>query len=462
MADSHYYHSATFNPEDPELAWQILKEAALYIESTVSLGSNWEVLDYTNKDRFGGFDVNFEIIDVNTDWDPLAEQFNGGDGPDILTNPSLTSSRARSIYVRYSEGAADNHNINVWDYFMSTVEIENSGTPAYSEIKTGALVRPWERIQNYGSSPWVPQFSVTTGWGAPPDDPVPIYQDAENPGFYDGFPPEGSFALPDAKNTLFAPWSYQTQPGFLPNSETTTNFINFGLDLDLVAHYFIGVEGNAPYFYVVLESQQLRNSGTAYHKYYAHFGVGNIIKSGTWKGGQFTAGHWTNSNVTRIDSIGNEYNCRMFDSHSTRYASSRCGLFWSLNMDPYDPDPEAPPENIPERYLFGYTSNGHKKYCFGNALGGLVSQMREDSINTMNGRSVLFPHHIRVLDQDQFLWYYFAGIAPATRSLEIDNINPGSTIVEDGITWMIFPIRSKRFSSDTPDSGFYGYAYRVN
>ena len=461
MADAHFYHAKTFSNTDPERTWQILKEIADFIDTTVSLTTGWETLDYTNKD-FGAFDVQYEIVSPKTDWDPLAEVFNEGYGDAFASLPGTDSSQSRSIYLRFSEGAGDNHNINSFDYYLTTIDIEGSGNPAYFDIRCGALIHPWVKVFRAGTSPFVPAYTQTNGWGNPPSDPVPLYQSPTELGLYDSFPPVGSHTLPDAPNTVTNPWGFNSQPGYVAGSETITNFLGYGTEPNLTAHYFVGVESGAPYLYIVMETESIRPDGVNYNKYYAHLGVGNIIKSGTWKGGQFVVGHNTDGNVSRIDSTGSDYHTRGFDSHSTRYAGGRCSFYFSLDMAPYDPAPEPDPLNVPLRFLFGYTSNGYKQYCFGNSLTGLVSQMKTDSYNVFNGRSVMFPQHIKVLDQIDNSWYYLAGIAPATRTLEIDRINPGAVILEDGVPWIIFPIRSKQSGNlNVPLSDFYGYAYRI-
>lgn len=186
-----------------------------------------------------------------------------------------------------------------------------------------------------------------------------------------------------------------------------------------------GVDGN--YIYCVLET----TAGL-----FTHFGIGDLNRIGSLTG-RFAVGLYWNMGVSYWRSIGNSRHQRMFDSNAQNYG---VGGHLSYHQTTTSPTPET--------FQFGGTNQ-----VYGGSIGGWNAQFIDDNPNTLNGRVMLMPNHIRVWEG---AWYRIAGIAPAFRTLRIDNLQPEDIVDTD---WMVFPVKAKNAATG-PTSGVYGWAYK--
>ena len=224
-------------------------------------------------------------------------------------------------------------------------------------------------------------------------------------------------------NPIGTPYSYNNQPGYSRAFNANdmagpyTKYHLFGGNE--------GVEGN--YMYCVLET----SSGL-----FTHFGIGDLNRIGSITG-RFGVGLYWNMSASYWRSITSSRHQRMFDSNAHNYG---VGAHLSYHQNVVAPTAET--------YQFGGSSQ-----VYGGSIGGWNAQFIDDTPNTLNGRVMLMPNHVRVWDG---AWFRIAGIAPAFRSVRIDNLQAGDIIDTD---WMTFPVKAKNAPTG-PTSGNYGWAYK--
>lgn len=220
------------------------------------------------------------------------------------------------------------------------------------------------------------------------------------------------------------PYSYRDQAGY--TYEATTNELTGPYTK---YHFFGGQEGlEGNYAYCVVETTV---------GLFAHFGIGQLDRIGSLRCPFAICTYW-NMSSSYWRSVSSNRHSRMFDGWSTYYGSR--------------PHLRIEQENDPGAYLFGYDGN----HCYGGSGAGLNSYIISDGPNAFNGRTMLMPNHVYCNDRGDPDWMRLVGIAPAFRSLRIDNLQPEDIVDTD---WMIFPIKAKN-SAAGPNSGNYGFAYK--
>lgn len=462
MPDVHFYHSEVLPTADPDSLFTMLETAAEFLHTTV--GNGWERVYYTGEEQNGAFTPEV-ITNYDLDWDPLSQAYDEGNGGGVVSTPwDGTSDRASTVYLRWSDGQGTEPNRNTYDYYMAILEPAGGTGSDRAIIRHGVLVEKFDKVTNIGSWPFVPSYNPFTGWGPPPADAMEVGGESS---LYPSWPTEGSHDLPPPPDQTKMVWGYRGQLGYQgPSSEIITNYPEFGSDPTMTIHYFGGVENGAPYLYITIESSTFSAVTNITDKYYCHFGIGNIIKHGDWKGGQFSCGSY--NHPVYIADIGSDRHGRMFDSQSTYYTDTgaRSVVYYTPNNDPFVSykNSEFAGDTHPVYHRFGLRTTQSAQRAWGGALGGICAGMVQNSgTNTMTGRAVLNPNHVRITDPlDDQVWYFLAGMAPAMRVLNMQYINPGVSVTQDGKTWKIFPVRSKLHTGTVPRSGFYGYAFRIS
>lgn len=198
-------------------------------------------------------------------------------------------------------------------------------------------------------------------------------------------------------------------------------------------HLFGGQEGvNGNYCYLVLET----SSGL-----FTHFGIGELDRIGDLPV-RFCVGLAWNYTTAQQRSLTSTYHQRMFDSHMSNNSGHGGAIYY---------DRDSLPHPAAQAWRFG---NSILSSAAGEAIGGMTSALMTDGPNAMNGRTVLLPNHIRGWDGDS--WYRILGVAPAFRSVRINNLQPEDVVDTD---WMVFPIIAKNAATG-PTSGNYGWAYK--
>lgn len=453
--DSYHYTAIPFDQTEFEVMWTVVRQIGDWLDLTVQSG--WQVTDYTGKDK--GTDTGHfrEVLgSVNTTWNPLSEIWNDGAG-DALPSDfyDADNSFAKTVYLRWDDGEGTEQNINVFDYYLTTVHLYNS--VAFNELRVGCLLDKAESVFFYGSVPNFMTYSSLTGWGPPPEA-------NEGPeGLYPYWPTQGSHDIPPAPiSTSGLVHAYTQQPGYLPNSERIGNYNTYGQDDICTAHCFAGVDKGAPYLFIIIESTTPDYDGQV-HSYYFHCGVGNVVKHGNWKGGQWATTTYNYGATNTIDSLNSDYNSRMFDNVSARYApsTSKTLIYASTDMAPYDSND---PDSRPDQFYFGSYPTSNTNVAWGCTTGGMLGdQLTQWDHSRANYRTPLWHNYIRIRDPDNYNYYFLAGVVPCQRLAKNRYIQPGAEYTEGGVTWKVFPLRSRvGVPTNTPHSSWYAAAYRIN
>lgn len=224
------------------------------------------------------------------------------------------------------------------------------------------------------------------------------------------------------------PYSYADQQGYVyvgTADELYGPFTKY--------HLFGGTEGvNGHYLYAVVET----TAGI-----FTHFGIGTLNQIGSVSTSFCVGLNW-NMGTNYWRSATTHYHQRMFDSNAAYNSGGRGHVSHHQRL----------PVGEGECSYFG---NNGTYQVYGGAVGGMNAEFIQDTPNTMNGRVMLMPNHIRLEDPDS-AWYRIIGIAPAFRSLNISNLQTEDIVDTD---WMVFPMKAKNTTTG-PNSGNYGWAYK--
>jgi len=456
-ADSYNYTSISFDQAEAEVMWTVIKQIGTWLDTTVQSG--WSMHDFTGKDK--GADTGYfrEVLgSVNSTWNPLAEVYNDGNGEQLPSSwYGANNDFSKTVYLRWDDGVGSEQNVNVYDYYLTTLHLY-SGV-AYNDLRVGCLMTPAKPVFYYGNTANFISYTTINGWGPPPGP-------GEGPeGLYPYWPAQGSHDLPPAPNYAVLsenPRGFSTQTGYYPGSNRVGNYLTYGSEDICTAHVFAGVDKGAPYLFIIIESFTPDFNGE-FHSYYYHCGIGNVVKSGDWKGGQWAAVTYNNGNANYIDSLNSDYNARIFDNITSRYApsSSRTLIYCSTDGTAFD---ENDPDSWPKQFAFGDYPTSTTNIAYGCTTGGMLGDiMTQTHHNRANYRTNLLHNYLRLRDPDNSSYFFLAGVTPAQRLAKIRLIQPGNEYTEGGVTWKIFPLRSRPgVPTNTPYSEWYAAAYRMN
>lgn len=220
------------------------------------------------------------------------------------------------------------------------------------------------------------------------------------------------------------PYAYDDLPGYVYVAQTndiTGPYTKY--------HMFGGQEGvGGNYAYCVIETTV---------GLFTHFGIGQLDRIGGISS-TFAVGVYWNMTVSHWRSVSSSYHNRMFDGWGSFHAGARNHL--KIN------------QGNASQYIFSYTGD----HAYGGVGAGLNSYLISDNPNAMNGRAMLLPNHIYVNDRGDPDWMRLVGLAPAFRTIRIDNLQPEDIVDTD---WMVFPLRAKNAAAG-PTSTVYGLAYK--
>lgn len=205
------------------------------------------------------------------------------------------------------------------------------------------------------------------------------------------------------------------------------------------------------YLYVVLEYA----SGL-----YRHMIFGEMIKEGTWTGGEFCAGHvWTQGTSEDDPTFVNHH--LLFDSRSAVVgdggtihieglpgepsASTKWGVMYSGVAAGVDS------ASVAREILHGGIRNSYQHRAWGHHRS-----------NPANGNTFLIPIEIyrrtNAPIPDELMPL---GTLPDIRAVNIHFFNPGQEFTQDGETWKTFPWVRKRFLQDNQEESWnMGIAYK--
>lgn len=243
-------------------------------------------------------------------------------------------------------------------------------------------------------------------------------------------------------------WSSQPERSYYSSS----NLVHTGPYANL---YLFAETGANAYIHCVLE----HTAG-----YFRHFGVGEIIKTGSWAGGGYCYGTYWNQSTTYIDSPVAHVHGRPFDAQNA--GSGDTGRNSSIRCDDYDGDPNNV-SGVDNRYLYTdyvgpgnfdagawYSSSGVSR-GYTRGVGGYHNDY---SPNYFNNRVILAPFGCWCARASGFRTYI--GEPPAIRAATIEPYTPAEEFTIGTDVWKIFPLVRKGFFNDEESSYDLGIAYK--
>lgn len=210
--------------------------------------------------------------------------------------------------------------------------------------------------------------------------------------------------------------------------------------------FFEGDGESGPYVHVVVETQ----AGV-----FKHFGTGVLNKEGAYDSGQYVyASRWNYTSGQQapsyISSPDSAYHAAPFDSRSQNT--------WGAVRA--DHDGESPAWRLGQgsanRLIVGYSSGATSTAYSAGTIGG----PSRASPSALTGRTPLWP--LWCLSPRPSSFYSPIGYPPDLRYVRLDNFNPKDLLTLGTDEWKVFPLIRKNGLLGEPNSGTFGYAYRVN
>lgn len=210
--------------------------------------------------------------------------------------------------------------------------------------------------------------------------------------------------------------------------------------------FFEGVGADGPYVHVVVETQ----AGI-----FKHFGSGVLNREGVFTSGQYLhAARW-------------HYN----DSPSSSYPISNPDYANPAHHTPFDAR-----ASYAGTYVRADVDGASPNWMGGNNLGGGFSQNGGGSSSALDAATLRGPYlaGASALTGRTPLWPLWLlgrrpsnlgsplGYPPDLRFIRMDNYNPKDVLTLGTDQWKVFPLIRKNGATGEPNSGVYGYAYRVN
>jgi hypothetical protein len=195
---------------------------------------------------------------------------------------------------------------------------------------------------------------------------------------------------------------------------------------------------------------------------FRHFGFGEIIKVGSWTGGQYQYGHYWNQSASFIDDPTSVQHFGWFGGnipigHGTLHV--RCGpnfpgaesalTKWLQEDNGSINDGDGDPKGIV------FNGGGHLNGFLG--YGGAIPMSQYNGFKPLHPEPLFHVNDAAAPDQ-----YKLLGFMPDRRYVNMDGLVPGEEITVGSEIWIPFPIVRKRYSpgDDTEQSWNFGVAYR--
>jgi hypothetical protein len=218
-------------------------------------------------------------------------------------------------------------------------------------------------------------------------------------------------------------------------------------------HFFTGTAPD--YLHVVVET----SAGI-----FKHFMFGQVVKHGTFTGGEYIGAVFWNMTVS---GTAQNPNAPDWGSHAVPF-DSNASAATAVNRSAVRADIDAKSNNwMVFRDADTYNGNYAKGVLRGkNTAGGsLYESLHARSPSEFNQVTPLLPILVAV-DRPSSMTSPI-GYAPDLRYVNMLNFAPGETVTIGGVEWMAFPLIQKtdtynNASSAVPSSGTYGLAYRKN
>ncbi len=225
-----------------------------------------------------------------------------------------------------------------------------------------------------------------------------------------------------------------------PDTQTDASAITWSNYLPgpyVAYHFFSG----ANYLHVVVET----TAGT-----FKHFGTGTLVTQGVVTSGQYVyAARWYYSNPSHLNNPDSYYHGLPFDDQNWTYALQN-GTYVRADFG-----------GITPRWHFSRSGDaaGDELKC-----GYRIDASPQDLLNdaghsTLTGRAPLWPLWCAVKRGSGY--WSDIGYPPDMRFVRIDSLNDGESLTLGTDTWKVFPVHRKNGPIGAPNSGTYGFAFRV-
>lgn len=232
-----------------------------------------------------------------------------------------------------------------------------------------------------------------------------------------------------------------------PNRSTfsQTNLLTAGPYVNL---WLFGESGSNPYIHCVIEHASGR---------YRHFGIGEMVKKGTWTGGSYCYGtFWSQSALMSPNST--QHFCPMDE------LASASGNNGTLRCDDCDATANGL-SGVDNRYL-PYDNSYSRRAMTGprssSSTFGYIHEcmgIQNYAFSTYNQRAHLIHYSTFVTRASSFSTY--VGEPPAIRAVNVNTFAAGEEFTVASDTWKVFPlIRKGVVVAGQEYSDYYGIAYK--
>lgn len=190
---------------------------------------------------------------------------------------------------------------------------------------------------------------------------------------------------------------------------------------------------------------------------WGHLQFGNLKKYGTWTGGGYYACTFWSLSSDGVSIPGSSNHQTPFDNDGLQFTTGM-GHEWTVHYengaDKWLTVTEGTLNSVQRREGRSAGRGGFGKQWYSNALTPFSGNVPLARVMVFAKRRTDTPKTVRPI-----------GEVRDFRMLNIQNLVPGTTYTLGPDNWMVFPIRTKKTPSVndslTPNSGYYGVAYRV-
>lgn len=210
-------------------------------------------------------------------------------------------------------------------------------------------------------------------------------------------------------------------------------------------HFMSGTEKGSEFLHVIVETV----AGL-----FKHFGTGTLVKMGAITNGQFAHACRWNYAVAAVDVADDSRHAVPFDSRES--SGVRAGP--SLNV-------RADAESVSPRWLESSSATAARGIKCGvrSAATGSTAQgsniLMVNGASALTGRAMLFPCFL--YGERTGGLFNPLGYPPGIRWVNLTLLEPNTVLTIGSDQWKVFPVVRKNGSAGQPNSGTFGYAYKV-
>ena len=209
--------------------------------------------------------------------------------------------------------------------------------------------------------------------------------------------------------------------------------------------FFEGQGKDGPYIHVVVETA----SGV-----FKHFGSGILNREGVYTSGQYVYAQSYNYGTAGSTHFASDAD---HNSHAVPFDNRGSTVWGSVRADADGVSPAWHQGRTGANYLIAGFSGGPASAAGSSAPIGGPSRAAPSSLT---GRTALWPLWCLIPRPSGF--YSPAGYPADMRYIRLDNYNPRDILTLGADQWKLFPVIRKNGVNGEPNSGTYGYAFRVN